>query len=73
MCLSCSNLMNGQIQPVKLVNSEAKIFLTTCSGVAETIGSCHEKARETCKERYKVLNEKIDSSGIHREIKFQCQ
>ncbi len=65
--------MNGQIQPVRLIDSKANIFLTTCSGVAETIGSCHEKARETCKEGYKVLNEKIDSSGIHREIKFQCQ
>jgi hypothetical protein len=73
LCSSCKNLMNGQIQPVRLVDSKANIFLTTCSGVAETIGSCHQKARETCKERYRILEEKIDSSGIHREIKFQCE
>ena len=47
--------------------------MTTCSGVAETIGTCHQKAKKTCKDGYEILNERLDSSGVHREIKFQCK
>ena len=75
MCLniSCSSLMNAQEQPIELVDGKANIYRTTCSGMAESIGTCHEKARRTCKQGYEVLNETLDSSGIHRKIRFQCK
>ena len=71
----CSSLLNngGRIQPVQLLDSKTQIFRTTCSGMAETIGSCHMKAKETCEKGYQLLFEKLDSSGVHREIIFQCQ
>jgi hypothetical protein len=47
--------------------------MTTCSGLAETIGSCYQKAQNTCDKGYSVLEEKFDSSGVHRQIKFQCK
>jgi len=40
--------------------------------MAESIGTCHQKAKRTCELGYQVLNEKLDSSGVHREVKFQC-
>jgi len=70
---SCSSLMNGQLQPVKLIDNRNNTYLTTCNGTAETMGSCHNKARDTCNKGYKVLNEKIDSTGIFREVIFQCK
>ena len=71
----CSSLLNngGRIQPVQLLDSKTQTFRTTCSGMAETIGSCHMKAKETCIREYKILSEKLDSSGVHREIVFQCK
>ena len=73
--IGCASLqgIKGQIQPVKLLDSKTKIYMTTCSGMAETIGSCHAKAKETCATGYTLLLEKLDSSGVYREIKFQCQ
>ena len=71
--VSCASLMNPQQQPVRSIDEKANIFMTSCSGMAETIGTCHQKAKRTCKGNYEVLNEKIDSSGVHREIKFQCK
>jgi hypothetical protein len=71
--VSCSVLMNPQEQPVNLIDGKAKIYSTTCSGVAETIGTCHEKAKKTCKEGYNLMNEVRDNSGVHRQIKFQCR
>jgi hypothetical protein len=65
--------MNGQLQPVKLIDNRNNTYLTTCNGTAETMGSCHNKARDTCNKGYKVLNEKIDSTGIFREVIFQCK
>ena len=70
---ACTALMHGQEQPVQLINAKEYIYMTSCSGVAETIGTCYEKAKRTCKNGYKVLNEKLDSSGVHREIRFQCK
>jgi len=70
---ACSILMNTQEQPVALVDAKANIYRTTCSGMAETIGTCHQKAKRTCKEGYEVLNENLDSSGVHRSIRFQCK
>jgi hypothetical protein len=65
--------MNPQEQPIELIDGKANIYSTTCSGMAETIGTCHQKAKRTCNQSYEVLKEKIDSSGIHREIRFQCK
>jgi len=70
--LSCKSLMNPQEQPINLIDSKNKIYMTTCSGLAETIGSCYQKAQKTCDKGYKLIEEKIDSSGVHRQIKFQC-
>jgi hypothetical protein len=65
--------MNAQEQPVNLIDSQNHIFMTTCSGMAENMGTCYEKAKRTCKEGYNLLNEVKDSSGVHREIRFQCK
>ena len=71
----CSSFFSsaGRTQPVQLLDNKTQTFRTTCSGMAETIGSCHMKAKETCERGYKVLSEKLDSSGVHREITFLCQ
>jgi hypothetical protein len=65
--------MNAEEQSVNLIDEKSNIYMTTCSGMAETIGTCHQKAKRTCKNGYKILNENLDTSGIHREIKFQCE
>jgi hypothetical protein len=70
---SCASLMNPQEQPVQMIDGKLNIYMTTCSGMAETIGTCHEKAQRTCKKGYEVLEEKLESSGVHREIRFQCK
>ena len=71
--MSCSTLMNGQEQPVEIIDGKANIYSTSCSGVVETIGTCHQKAKKTCNKGYEVLNENFDSSGVHRKIQFQCK
>ena len=71
--VSCASLMNPQEQPVNLIDGKENIYITTCSGLAETIGTCHTKAKRTCKNGYEVLKESLGSSGVHREIKFQCK
>ncbi len=65
--------MNPQEQPVNIVDGKLNIYNTTCSGMAETIGTCHEKAKKACKHGYNLLNEVRDSSGVHREIRFKCK
>ena len=71
--ISCTSLMNPQVQPVNLMDRKLNIYMTTCNGMAETLGTCYDKAKSTCNKGYEVLKEKIDSSGIHREILFQCK
>jgi hypothetical protein len=73
LTLSCQSLMNPQEQPIHLIDSQNHIYMTTCSGMAETMGTCHQKAKRTCQEGYNLLNEVRDSSGVHRQIKFQCK
>jgi len=73
LTLSCQSLMNPQEQPVNLIDRKNNIYMTTCSGLAETIGSCYQKAQNTCDKGYSALEEKIDSSGVHRMIRFQCK
>lgn len=70
--ISCTSLMHYQEQPVEVIDQKSNIYKTTCSGMAESIGTCHQKAKRTCVRGYQVLSEKLDSSGVHREIKFQC-
>jgi hypothetical protein len=65
--------MNPQDQPINLIDIKNNIYMTTCSGLAETIGSCYQKAQRNCHKGYTVIEEKIDSSGVHRQIKFQCK
>ena len=65
--------MNPQEQPVLLIDGRNNIYMTTCSGLAETIGSCYQKAQKNCDKGYHLIEEKIDSSGVHRAIKFQCK
>ncbi len=71
--MSCKSLMNGQDQPVNLIDGKNNIYMTTCSGMAETIGMCYDKAKRTCKSGYQVLDEVRDSSGVHRQLRFQCK
>ncbi len=71
--LSCKSLMNGQDQSVHLIDGKTNTYMTTCSGMAETIGSCYQKAKKTCDNGYHLIEEKIDSSGVHRMIRFQCK
>ena len=73
LSVSCSSLMNFQEQPVVTINDKEYIYKTSCSGMVETIGTCHEKAKRICKKGYGVLQENLDASGIHREIVFQCK
>jgi hypothetical protein len=65
--------MNGQDQSVNLIDGKNNTYMTTCSGMAETIGSCYQKAQQTCDKGYHLIEEKIDSSGVHRMIRFQCK
>ena len=71
--VSCAALVNPQEQPIELIDGKLNIYKTTCSGMAETIGTCHEKAKRACKNGYELLNEKLDSSGLHRAIQFKCK
>jgi hypothetical protein len=65
--------MNPQEQPVNTIDGKVNIYSTTCSGMAETIGTCHQKAKRTCSGRYIILSENIDNTGVHRKIQFQCK
>jgi hypothetical protein len=73
LTLSCKSFMNPQEQPVNLIDTKNNIYMTTCSGVAETIGSCYQKAQKTCENGYYLIEEKLDNSGVHRSVKFQCK
>jgi hypothetical protein len=65
--------MNPEVQPVNLLDAKNNIYMTTCSGMAETLGSCYQKAQKTCDKGYRLIEEKLDSSGVHRAITFQCK
>lgn len=68
----CDQLLRGQEQPVRLISKD-DIYFTTCSGLAETIGSCYDKAKRTCNNKYGIIKQTQDSSGVHRELTFQCK
>ncbi len=73
LTLSCKSLMNPQEQSVNLIDGKTNTYTTSCSGLAETIGTCHLKAQKTCAKGYNLIEEKVDSTGVHRGIKFQCK
>ena len=67
----CKQLMQGEMQPV--IAKKDGVYFTTCSGLAETWGTCHDKARDTCKGDYKVLDRfETPTGGGRRELTFKC-
>jgi hypothetical protein len=71
--MGCKQLMNGELQPVKLINAKENIYFTTCTGLVETWGTCHDKARQACKGDYAVLNRfETPTGGGRRELTFKC-
>ena len=42
-----------------------------CSGIAETIRTRYQKPKRIFRQGYEVLKENLDTSGLHREIRFQ--
>ena len=69
--LGCSQLIQGQIQPVKRLDNN--LYVTNCGGAAETWGTCNEKAMQTCENSYHVVSKFENSTGISRELKFECK
>ena len=68
----CTQLMNGQEQPVIRTNVKEGIYYTTCSGAVENWASCNNKAVKTCSNGYQVLSKDENSTGTKRELTFQC-
>ena len=68
----CAQLLQGQAQSVKMIGKDS-LYFTTCSGMAETMGMCFDKAQTTCNGKYEIIKEFRDSSGVHRELTFQCK
>ena len=69
----CTQLMHGQIQPVKAINEKQSIFFTTCSGAVEDWSSCNNKARNTCPSDFKVIDKLDNANGGKRQLTFQCK
>ena len=69
----CAQLMNGQIQPVTKSLSYKNAYFTSCGGSAEDWGSCNRKAINTCSGGYIILEKNADSTGVKREIHFECK
>jgi hypothetical protein len=68
---SCSQLMNGQIQPVIL--KKDNLYYTTCSGAVENMASCNKKAMDTCGKGYNILDKFQDAQGAIRTLTFECK
>jgi hypothetical protein len=69
----CAQLMNGQTQPVLKSHIYKDAYFTTCGGAVENWGSCNDKAQSTCAKGYKILEKNADSTGVKREIHFECR
>ncbi len=69
--VGCAQLLRPEEHPVKHLKDD--MYFTTCSGMVETIGKCFEKAKRTCSGSYVIIKEFRDSSGIHRELTFECK
>jgi uncharacterized protein YceK len=72
MLSGCAQLMKGQQQPVTLIDAKQDTYFTSCSGTVEDWGSCNNKARQTCKGAYEVLNKLENPVGGRRELTFRC-
>ena len=70
---SCTQLLQGQLQPVKIVDPNKNIYFTSCSGAVEDWGSCNIKAKDTCFNSYEVLKRFESAVGGRRELTFQCK
>jgi hypothetical protein len=70
---ACAQLMNGQMQPVKLIDAKKNIYMTTCSGAVEDWGSCGNKAKDTCENGYEVINRLENPVAGRRELFFACK
>lgn len=68
----CSQLTNGQIQPVVTKNLKERIYYTTCSGAVENFASCNNKAMATCSNGYAIIEKFQDSNGAFRSLTFKC-
>lgn len=66
----CSQLMNGQIQPV--VQKKQNVYYTTCSGAVENMASCNRKAMDTCSNGYNILDKFQDANAL-RALTFECK
>ncbi len=71
--VGCAQLLNGQLQPVKIKDPNKVIYSTTCGGAVENWSSCNNKAMDTCSKGYIVLDKTEDSNGIKRELTFECK
>ncbi len=69
----CAQLMNGQAQPVVKSLKFKNAFFTSCGGAVETWASCNDKAQNLCSKGYVILDKNYDSSGVRREIDFECK
>lgn len=67
---ACAQLKQGQMQPV--IPETGNAYFTTCSGSVEDWGSCHRKAKETCKGDYEILSKHESAVGGRRELRFTC-
>ncbi len=68
----CAQLMNGEKQPVMNSPKFKNAYFTSCGGAVETWGTCNEKAQSTCAKGYVILEKNADSTGVKREIHFEC-
>ena len=66
----CQQLLQGQQQPVKQLKNN--LFVTDCGGAVETWASCNDRALKTCQGSYSVFKKEENSTGISRELTFQC-
>ncbi len=67
----CSQLMNGQIQPVLM--KKDNLYFTTCSGAVENMGSCNKKAMDTCKNGYIIVEKHQSADATNRSLTFECK
>jgi hypothetical protein len=69
----CAQLMNGEKQPVINSPKFKNAYFTSCGGAVEDWGSCNQKAQNTCSKSYTILEKNADSTGVKREIHFECR
>lgn len=73
LIVGCAQLSRGQAQPVITLDRKENILATNCGGAVETWGTCFQKANETCKNGFKVLEKEENSTGTSRKLTFKCK